>query len=104
MLLGVYRYIEEHYREGSLSELAEELHYDFYTLSRMIRRLTGKNYTELVQNKRLTQAAYLLETTGLSVADIGERVGYENMSYFHRIFKERYGISPKKYRVEKKIQ
>ena len=90
MLLGVYRYIEEHYREGSLSELAEELHYDFYTLSRMIRRLTGKNYTELVQNKRLTQAAYLLETTGLSVADIGERVGYENMSYFHRIFKERY--------------
>ena len=85
-------------------ELAEELHYDFYTLSRMIRRLTGKNYTELVQNKRLTQAAYLLETTGLSVADIGERVGYENMSYFHRIFKERYGISPKKYRVEKKIQ
>ena len=32
MLLGVYRYIEEHYREGSLSELAEELHYDFYTL------------------------------------------------------------------------
>ena len=73
MLLGVYRYIEEHYREGSLSELAEELHYDFYTLSRMIRRLTGKNYTELVQNKRLTQAAYLLETTGLSVADIGER-------------------------------
>ena len=104
MLLGVYRYIEEHYREGSLSELAEELHYDFYTLSRMIRRLTGKNYTELVQNKRLTQAAYLLETTGLSVADISERVGYENMSYFHRIFKERYGISPKKYRVEKKIQ
>ena len=104
MLLGVYRYIEEHYREGSLSELAEELHYNFYTLSRMIRRLTGKNYTELVQNKRLTQAAYLLETTGLSVADIGERVGYENMSYFHRIFKERYGISPKKYRVEKKIQ
>ena len=58
-----------------LSELAEELHYDFYTLSRMIRRLTGKNYTELVQNKRITQAAYLLETTGLSVADIGERVG-----------------------------
>ena len=41
MLLGGYRDIEEHYREGSLSELAEELHYDFYTLSRLIRRLTG---------------------------------------------------------------
>ena len=47
MLLGVYRYIEEHYREGSLSELAEELHYDFYTLSRLIRRLTGKTTLNL---------------------------------------------------------
>ena len=45
-----------------------------------------------------------VDLSGLSVADISERVGYENMSYFHRIFKERYGISPKKYRVEKKIQ
>lgn len=71
----------------------------------MIRRLTGKTRTELVQNKRLTQAAYLLETTGLSVADIsGERVSVREHELFHRIFKERYGISPKKYRVEKKIE
>ncbi|MCI5650572.1 MAG: AraC family transcriptional regulator [Fusicatenibacter sp.] len=98
VLLGVYRYIEEHYREGSLSELSDELHYDLCNLSRMIRRLTGKNYTELLQNKRLSQAAFLLENTRLPVADIGERVGYENLSYFHRIFKERFGVSPKKYR------
>lgn len=98
VLIRVYRYIEEHYRDGSLSELAEELHYDIYNLSRMIRRLTGKNYTELLQKKRLSQAVFLLEHTKLSVADIGERVGYENLSYFHRIFKERFGISPKQYR------
>ena len=78
--------------------MAEELHYDIYNLSRMIRRLTGKNYTELLQKKRLSQAVFLLEHTKLSVADIGERVGYENLSYFHRIFKERFGISPKQYR------
>ena len=104
MLLGVYRYIEEHYPGGQSFGTGGRTALRFYNLKPHDPPPDRENYTELVQNKRLTQAAYLLETTGLSVADIGERVGYENMSYFHRIFKERYGISPKKYRVEKKIQ
>jgi AraC-like DNA-binding protein len=98
LLLSVLRFVEEHYKDGKLSDLAKELHYDLYNLSRMIKKMTNRNYTELVQNKRLTQAAYLLSNTKLSVADIGLAVGYDNLSYFHRIFKEKYGASPKKYR------
>jgi AraC-like DNA-binding protein/quercetin dioxygenase-like cupin family protein len=98
--LSVLRYVEEHYKDGQLSDLAKELHYDLYTLSRMIKKMTNNTYTELVQNKRLDQAAYLLENTKLSVADIGLAVGYDNLSYFHRIFKDKYGLSPKKYRDE----
>jgi AraC-like DNA-binding protein/mannose-6-phosphate isomerase-like protein (cupin superfamily) len=98
LLLSVLRFVEEHYKEGKLSELAFELHYDLYSLSRMIKKMTNKNYTELVQNKRLNQAAYLLANTKHSVADIGLAIGYDNLSYFHRIFKEKYGVSPKKYR------
>ncbi len=98
LFLSVLRFIEEHYKDGQLSDLAKELHYDLYNLSRMIKKMTNRNYTELVQNKRLTQAAYLLANTKLSVADIGLAVGYDNLSYFHRIFKEKYGVSPKKYR------
>lgn len=98
LLLSVIRFIEERYKDGTLSELAKELHYDLYNLSRMIKRLTDKNYKELVQNKRLSQAAYLLINTKLSVADVGLAVGYDNLSYFHRIFKEKYEVSPKKFR------
>jgi YesN/AraC family two-component response regulator len=98
LMLAVLRYIEEHYKEGSLSELALSLHYNLFWLSRMVKRMTTKTYTELVQTKRLNQAAYLLSTTRLSVADIGLAVGYDNISYFHRIFREKYGISPKEYR------
>ena len=98
LLLTVLRFIEEHYKDGKLSELATELHYDLYWLSRMVRRLTKKTYTELVQTKRLNQAAYLLGTTKMSVADIGLAIGYDNLSYFHRIFREKYGVSPKEYR------
>ena len=97
-ILQVLRYVEEHYREGSLTEIAAELHYDTAWLSREIKRRTGKNYTDLVQDKRLSQAAWLLKNTGKKVDDIALAVGYENISYFHRLFAKRYGVSPKKLR------
>lgn len=65
-----------------------ELHYDTCWLSREIKRHTGKTCTDLVQDKRLSQAAYLLTYTAMPVIDIGLAVGYENISYFHRIFQK----------------
>ncbi|MDO4293712.1 MAG: AraC family transcriptional regulator [Eubacteriales bacterium] len=94
----VLGYIEEHYRDGELSELADRLHYDLYRLSRLIKSTTGRTYTQLLQEKRLSQAAYLLRTTSLSITDIGLDVGYSNFSYFYRIFRQQYGCSPKEYR------
>ena len=61
-------------------------------------RTSQKTYKELLQEKRLTQAAYFLKHTSLHVDEIGYAVGYSNLSYFHRIFQEKYGMSPKKYR------
>ena len=94
----VFNYIEEHYKNGSLSELAEIMGYDVYWLSREIKKRTGKTYKELLQSRRMRQAAYLLKNSRLPVADIIESVGYDNTSYFFRKFKECYGVSPKMYR------
>ncbi len=98
VIASVLKYIEDNYKDGSLSEIADILHYDLYWLSREIKRRTGRTYTELLQEKRLSQAAYLLANTGINVSDIAESVGYNNISYFYRIFAERFGVSPKKYR------
>lgn len=97
-IVRVLRYIEENYRTGSLTEIAGELHYDLYWLSREIKRQTGKTYKELLQEKRLIQASYFLKHTTLHVDEIGDAVGYSNLSYFHRIFQKKYGVTPKKYR------
>lgn len=97
-IVKILRYIEENYRTGSLMEIAEQLHYDFCWLSREIKRSTGKNFKELLQEKRLTQAAYFLKHTTLHVDEVGESVGYSNLSYFYRIFHEKYGLTPKRYR------
>lgn len=100
-IVKVLHYIEENYRTGSLTEIAGLLHYDLYWLSREIKRRAGKTYKELLQEKRLTQAAYYLKHTSLRIDEIAQAVGYSNLSYFHRIFQEKYGLTPKKYRDAK---
>ncbi len=93
-------YIEANYKNGSLTEAAKELHYDISWLSREISRKTGKTYTDLVQEKRLSQAAFLLKNTNLKVSDISLAVGYENISYFHRLFTKSYKTSPRGYKIQ----
>ena len=100
VVLRVLAYIESHYANGSLTELSGMVHHDLYWLSREIKHRTGKTYTQLVQEKRLAQAAFLLRTTERKVDEIAGAVGYENMGYFHRIFREAYGISPRNYRMQ----
>lgn len=98
LLLTILRYIEENYSSGELTGLAKELNYDLYWISKKVKQLTGKTYTDLVQQKRLSQALFYLTNTNISVADIGENIGYDNLSYFHKIFRKKYGMTPKQYR------
>ena len=98
--VAVLNYVETKYKDGSLAELAELMGYSVYWLSHEIKKRTGKTYKELVQTKRMNQAAYMLLNSRVSVAEIIRMVGYDNTSYFHRKFKERYGISPKEFREQ----
>ncbi|MEG2652254.1 MAG: AraC family transcriptional regulator, partial [Ruthenibacterium sp.] len=59
---------------------------------------TGNTFNVLLQQKRLDKATRLLRDTKLSVQEIISAVGYENTSYFYRIFRAQFGVSPKEYR------
>ena len=79
-VFSVLRYIEEYYRDGSLNDLASQLHYAPGSLSREIKTKTGKTYTELLQDKRMAQATWLLRNTRKGIAEIAVEIGYENVS------------------------
>ncbi len=98
-VIQALRYIEEHYRDGSLKELSENLHYDFTWYSREIKKKTGETYISLVQKKRLSQACFLLRNTDMNIIDISMQVGYDNISYFHRLFQRTFNMSPRQYRI-----
>lgn len=99
VIVNVLKYIEDNYCDGSLNEIAMLLNYDPSWLSREIKIKTGSNYTELVQNRRLSQAVYYLKNTNMKIHDIAESVGYDNISFFYRIFSKQYGKTPKEFRV-----
>ena len=95
-------YIEQKYRMATLTELCDMLHLPMHVLSKMIKKTTGFNFKELLQRKRLSKAVELMCDTDLPISDIIAAVGYENNSYFHRVFKERYGVTPRAFRVANK--
>ena len=100
VVMTVLDYIEQNYRSASLTELCCRLHLPMHTLSRMVKKGTGFNFKELLQRKRLNKAVQLMCDTELPVNDIIAAVGYENNSYFHRVFKARYQMTPKEFRRE----
>lgn len=93
------QYIETSYRGGTLEEIAARLQLPPYALSRLLTRHTGANFKQLLQQRKLQQAVYLLTHTRMPADAIIESVGYENSSYFYRKFKEKYGCSPAQYRA-----
>ncbi len=96
------QYINRQYQTATLTELAQNMHQSVFNLSRIIKKGTGYTFLELLQRKRFQQAVVFLEDTQMSIAEIMHAVGYENSSFFYRQFKARYGVSPRKFRMDKK--
>ena len=97
---SVLKYIESHYKSGTLADASAAVELPPYTVSRLLKRHTGLNFKELLQKRKLEQAAYLLSNTPLTVDAIRENIGYDNSSYFYRCFKDKYGCSPADFRRE----
>ena len=91
-------YIDTRFDRGTLEELASITGYSTAYLSRLLKQNTGLNFKQLLQQRRLQEAAYLLENTTLTTEKIIIKIGYENSAYFYRIFEAKYGCSPKDYR------
>ncbi len=90
-------YIQSNYRTASLTALANQMNLPDYALSKLIKTETGSTFKELLQQKRLHQAARLIRETDLPVSDVITLVGYDNTSYFYRVFREEFGLTPREY-------
>lgn len=96
---AVKNYIYQHYDEDlNLEMLAEKVYLSSGYLSFIFKKETGMNLNRFIRVFRMEKAKELLSKTGMKVAQISERVGFANVSYFCRSFREYYGTSPESYR------
>lgn len=68
-------------------------------LARSFRRYRGTTPVEFITELRLRRAAALLEVTSAPVGDVALEVGFDNLSYFHRLFRRRFGSTPRAFRL-----
>ena len=70
------------------------------TLERLFRKYTGVFPAAYLAGLRLEHAAELLKKPECSVTETALRCGFSNLAYFSRVFRQKYGLSPREYRRE----
>lgn len=98
-LSKVMAFIELNMSETTLSveELGKEVGMSRVTLYRKIKALTNQTAIEFIRGVRIKRAAQLLEQNKFNVSEVAYMVGFVDVDYFRKCFKEQYGYTPKEY-------
>lgn len=93
-------YIREHLHESiTIEQLCDATHLSTSVLYKKFRSHFGCTVNDYINARRVEKALGLLEKTDLSIEEISERIGFSSASYFSRIFKQKMGMSPMRFRI-----
>ena len=96
---GCESWLREHFREsGVVARVVGHARIAERTLKRRFKQATGLALIDYVQNLRIEEAKHLLETSDQAVDEICFAIGYEDPSFFRRLFRRRTGVAPARYR------
>ncbi len=101
--IRVIRYVKQRYASDLTTEqLCKKFHCSRSHFSHTFKKETGKTFREYLTETRLEHARRLLRYSGLQVSEIAFSVGFNDANYFSNIFRKKYGISPREYRIKHK--
>ena len=81
-----------------LETIAGAINASRYELSRQFKKETGKSITEYINEMRINEAIKIMESENLTITDIAQLVGFNDVNYFTKVFKKVFGMTPSKYR------
>lgn len=94
----VKNYIQANIRDVNREDIAAHVYLNSAYLSRLFKKETGQSLMDFIILAKINQAKILLTETNQKISDIGDALGYENFSYFGKVFKKTVGITPQEYR------
>ncbi|MCQ2401316.1 MAG: response regulator [Lachnospiraceae bacterium] len=99
----IKNFIRMHYSEQiSINTLADMYNFSPVYLGRVFKRNTGKTFNEYLKNIRINAACEILDSyPDVSISDLAEKVGYYDLNYFYKLFKQVTGSTPKEYKTQK---
>lgn len=92
-------YVNEHYFEPiNLEDIAGYVGLNPTYFSAMFKKQMQVSFSEYLTERRITQAKVLLKNSNMPIVEISIAVGFENQSYFSKVFKKHLGMTPKQFR------
>ncbi len=96
--LLIMNYMTENFSHISLKELADHFHYHPKYFSQYLIKSTGKTFSQILKELKLENAVFMLENSDETIEEIISLCGYNNKSYFYKIFFDKFNMSPGEYR------
>ena len=95
----ILNYIKENYmKDISIKDMCSICNFSEYHFMRFFKKYIGMTCIEYINTYRLEIASKLLDTTDNSIMDISFEVGFNNVSYFNKLFKSKYKLTPREFR------
>lgn len=102
LIENIKNYIEENLiYDFAVCDISKIFNYNEKYLGKLFKLKTGMSIKEYINFRRIQIACGLLKNTYLSITDISIRSGFNNVTYFNRIFKKEKGVTPSVYRGDK---
>ena len=97
-LLEITNYIHSHYADVTLDSLAEKFFLSKPYISKYIKEKSGMTFGDILKKVRMKKARAMLRSSSMTVENIAESVGYQNVEHFNRLFKKEYHMTPVQFR------
>ena len=98
---GILEYIREHFGEEiTIRQAAELCFYSESHFMKYFKQYAGMPFIQYLNDYRLTRAGEYLKMTEENVTQIALKCGFENLSYFNRLFRRKFGVTPRQYRED----
>lgn len=98
-ILQVIKYVKQHFSEKiTLQEVSDSIHISSSYLSRLFKSEMGRSFSDYLGEQRIEESKKRLLETDLPLGDIAYGCGFEDQSYFTKVFKKKTGIAPSRFR------